>query len=267
MTPRRRITHEGAAEIFEEAVRERALAVLSVHAADEWHTFKSRFLECDPAHAFFVLDYQALDGDSLPEIWPGQCVGVSFRHRNRKVLFATVVEARGHFMVEEQRSIPALRYRWPDSITELQRRAYYRTPVPETMTLLAALWTGGLSGRPRAQAQPLQVVTGSLANLSCGGALVRLAQPCTQEWSENETLGVELQLGDGRPPALLDAYFRGLRHDPLAQSCVALQFIGLEMSVDGRLVLQRLAAAVQRLHRLGSSSGLRNWNSRPEQPE
>jgi hypothetical protein len=33
-------------------------------------------------------------------------------------MFATVVEARGHYMLESG-SVPAVRYRWPQAITEL----------------------------------------------------------------------------------------------------------------------------------------------------
>jgi c-di-GMP-binding flagellar brake protein YcgR len=263
MNLRRRLTQESAAQVFGEAVRERALAVLSLRCAQDWRMFKSRFLECDMNQSFFVLDYQAVNEQALPELWPGQCVGVSFRSRNRKVLFATVVEARGHYMLENG-SVPAVRYRWPQAITELQRRAYYRTPVPEGMVLLATLWRGGLAGRAAVQAGSSQLVSGTLANISCGGALVRLNQPVAIDWSEGELLGLEMQLGDHKRPVLLDAYFRGLRQDEANQSGAALQFIGLELSVDGRLVLQRLANVVQNFHRRAITAGAHLWE-RPAQ--
>ncbi len=264
MNLRRRLTQESAAEMFGEAVRERALAVLSLQSEDQWRMFKSRFLECDPSQSFFVLDYQAVNDQPLPELWPGQCVGVSFRHRNRKVLFATVVEARGHYMLENSTSVPAVRYRWPQAITELQRRAYYRTPVPESVNLAVTLWRGGLAGRTAAQSGGAALLAGSLANISCGGALVRLNQPAAIDWAEGELLGIEMQLGDHKPPAPLDGYFRGLRQDEAGQSGAALQFIGLELSVDGRLVLQRLANVVQRFHRLAITAGAHLWQ-RPQE--
>lgn len=262
MNPRRLITAEHAVPIFQEAVRERALAVLSIQTEHDWLSLKSRFLECNPSRGFFVLDYQPVDETPLPELVPGQCVGVSFRHHGRKLLFATVVEARGHFLVDEQLSVPAIRYRWPESITELQRRAYYRTPVPESANLLASVWPGGLDARAAAQHSPLETTSGTLVNVSCGGALIRLNELSARAWPENETLGVELQLGDGKPPVLVNARSRGARHDELGQLCIAVQFLGLEVSVDGRLVLQRLASAVQRFHRQSIGTGSRSWSRR-----
>jgi c-di-GMP-binding flagellar brake protein YcgR len=264
MNLRRRLTQESAAQMFTEAVRERALAVLSLQCNHDWRTFKSRFLECDFNQSFFVLDYQAVNEQPLPELWPGQCVGVSFRSRNRKVLFATVVEARGHYMLEGNGSVAAIRYRWPQAITELQRRAYYRTPVPEGMVLVATLWRGGLAKRADVQVGASSLVAGTLANISCGGALVRLNQPAAIDWTEGELLGLEVQLGDHKSPALLDAYFRGLRQDEANQSGAALQFIGLELSVEGRLVLQRLANVVQKFHRQAITAGAHLWQ-RPTQ--
>jgi len=250
MKPRRLLAPRDTADIFDYAVQERALAVLTVQDGGEWQTFKSRFLERDPRGRFFVLDYQSVDDRPLPKVIPGQYLGVSLRHKSRKLLFATVVEAKGRFHLDAEHTIPAIRYRWPDSVTELQRRAYYRTTVPPGMNLLVHLWPGGLRARFQAQSDTLQVVTGHLADLSCGGALVRLPQSALPGWTEQQTLGVEMQLPDERPPILLDVHFRGMRRDESGRPAAAIQFVGLELAVDGRVLLQRLASAVQRLHRL-----------------
>ncbi len=260
MKPRRILAPRDAAEIFDYAVQERALAVLTLQEEGAWHTFKSRFLERDPSAHFFVLDYQPVEGESLPPLAPGQYVGVTFRQKSRKVLFATVVEAKGHFVLDDRTTVPAVRYRWPDSMTELQRRSYYRTPVPEGTTLLVSLWPGGITARANAQASTLQVATGDLADLSAGGALVRLHQAAPPPWLDGEVLGAQMQLPDGRPPVLLDARFRGSRPDGSGTPSAALQFVGLEMTVDGRLLLQRLAGSVQRLHRQSMVAGPHGWN-------
>lgn len=251
MKPRRLITPHDAAQIFDRAVHERALAVLTLQDGHLWQTFKSRFLERDPRGRFFVLDYQPVDTTPLPPVAPGQYLGVSFRQRSRKLLFATVVEAKGHFVLDDKTTVPAVRYRWPDSVTELQRRAYYRTPVPPGTTLLASLWAGGTAARASAQGSTLQVSTGELADLSCGGALIRLHQTQRPDWPDEHTLGLEVQLPDGRPPITIDVRYRGARPDENGILNAAVQFVGLEINADGRAVLQRLANSVQRLHRLG----------------
>ncbi len=256
MRPRRVLATQDTAEIIDRAVQERALAVLTLQDGDnEWQTFKSRFLERDRRNRYFVLDYLPCDDQPLPPLAPGHYLGVSFRQRSRKLLFATVVEARGRFMIDQNTSIPAVRYRWPDSMTELQRRAYHRTPVPDGTVLPVAVWSGGANARTVAQTEPRSIITGELADLSCGGALLRLGQADMPPWRDDQTVGLELHLPDGRPPLVIDGRYRGSRQDETGQVCAAIQFIGLELTVDGRAVLQRLANSVQRLHRLGLAAG------------
>jgi len=257
MKPRRIISPEEIWELLDAGVRESTLAVLAVQSDNEWLTFKSRMLERDPQRKFIVLDYQSLADKPLPALTPGQYVGISFRHKSRKIMFASVVEARGKFVVADGQSVAAIRYRWPDSMTELQRRAYHRTPVPPGASLLVSAWAGGCSAWRSAQARALEIVTGQALDISCGGALIRINEPAPPEWRDDQTLGIELQLPDGRDPLLLDAYYRGVRHNNEGEGCMAIQFVGLELSPDGRAALQRLARCVQRFHRLTVVKDLR----------
>jgi c-di-GMP-binding flagellar brake protein YcgR len=257
MKPRRVLAPHDASQIFDRAVQDRALAVLTIQDGREWLSFKSRFLERDRNGRFFVLDYQPVGPDPLPAVAPGQYVGVSFRQKSRKILFATVVEAKGHFVLDDQTTINAVRYRWPDSMTELQRRAYYRTPVPPEMTLQVTLWPGGITARDPDKPRGGYRASGELADISCGGALVTLPKSLPPDWGENDLIGVELQLPDNRPSIATDARHRGVRETPTGTIALAIQFVGLEMTPDGRLVLQRLANCVQRFHRLGIASGNR----------
>jgi c-di-GMP-binding flagellar brake protein YcgR len=236
--------------------------VLTVHENSDWHTFKSRFLERDGNHRFFVLDYQETHGTQPPQLVAGQYVGLSFRFKSRKIMFATVVEAKGRYLVDGKTGVPAVRYRWPESMTELQRRAYYRTPVPHEVRIVVNIWPGGVAARAAAQGETLAVATGEALDMSCGGTLVRLSRMETPPWTHNQTLGVELHLPDGQPPLLVDAYYRGARHDTGSHLCAAVQFVGLELSLDGRGVLQRLARCVQRFHRTTLANDLRSGRAR-----
>ena len=262
MRPRRILTLEETSVIIDQAVQQSALAVLTVHEGDSWHTFKSRFLEHHADRRFFVLDYQETHGATPPPLASGQYVGVSFRYRSRKVMFATVVEAKGRYLVDGRTSVPAIRYRWPESMTELQRRAYYRTPVPPEIRVLANIWPGGVTARAPSQSAPLSITTGEAVDLSCGGTLIRLSQVEAPKWTDNQTLGVELHLPDGQPALLVDAYYRGTRYDHENHLCAAVQFVGLELSPDGRSLLQRLARCVQKLHRLTLTNELRSRRTR-----
>lgn len=251
--------------VFDRAVSSRAIAQITVQVDEGWRTFKCRFLERDQAKRYFVLDYESVNGAALPPLALGQYVGVSFRHTSHKIMFASVVEAKGKFVAADDRKVSAIRYRWPESVTELQRRSFYRTEVPEGMSLLAHVWPGGVARRAAAQGESLEVIGGELVDLSCGGTFVRLQHSGQLPWPENTTVGIEFQLGDGKPPILVDANARGCRTDENGNACVAVQFVGLEMSVDGRLVLQRLAQAVQRLHRASLSSNPRVQRDAPGQ--
>lgn len=257
MRPRRILGHQETAQILDQAVHENALVVLSVQEDDEWRTFKSHFLERDSGSKFFVLDYQETHGIEPAPLVPGQYVGISFRYKSRKIMFATVMEAKGSYAIDEQQNITAARYRWPESMTEMQRRAYHRTFVPDGTRLSASIWRGGLAARAKAQGSSLAVLSGEAVDLSCGGTLIRVRQTVPNEWREGQTFGLELDLGDNRPPIQLDAYYRGVRPDNHDTTCVAIQFVGLEISPDGREVLHRLSRAVQQFHRKALSANLR----------
>ncbi len=263
MRPRRVIAPVEATTMFDQAVRENAIAVVSVQDGDDWSTMKSRFLERDGGRRFFVLDYAAQAAEVLPSLTPGQYVGVSFRHRSRKIMFSTVVEAKGRYALEGRDPLPAIRYRWPQSITELQRRAYYRTRAPSGVTLPVSMWEGGVSHRVSAQSAPLSIVSGAVIDISCGGCLIGCGMASAPTWAEGATLGAELTLNDGRAPIVVNANYRGARHDETGQLCIALQFVGLEFNADGRAALQRLTTAVQKLHRLTSVSNTSERGSEP----
>lgn len=257
MRPRRILTAQDTAEILDQAVNEHALAVLSIQdQSDNWQTFKSRFLERDPNRRFIVLDFQDTHGTPPPGLMPGQYVGISFRYRSRKVMFASVVEAKGRYALADKTSVPAVRYRWPEGLTELQRRAYQRTPLPAGLCIPAKVWPGG--ARPGDSDATRVSVQADTLDLSCGGACLRLPENTAIPWSDGQTLGVELQVPDGRPALLLNAYFRGCRAEGSGGQTLAVQFVGLELSQEGRAVLQRLARLVQRFNRQGMTTGAKH---------
>ncbi len=254
MNPRRMASGFDTADIFARAARERALTVVSIHNGDTWRQFKSRFLERDPARRFFVLDH-VFESDPPPPVTTGQCVGVSLRQSSRKFLFSTIVEAKGNFVFDAKTSVPALRYRWPEHVTELQRRVYYRTPVPpDSPPISVRFWRGGAAALAAANTQPQQFA-GKVVNLSCGGAQIAFDGVARVDWAEDELLGIELNVGDGRAPIVIDARFRGARADESYGASIAVQFMGLELDPNGRQSLQRLAYCVQRLHRLNAAIG------------
>lgn len=262
MKPRDILTRNDVEEVLQEAVNSQTLATITVNMADGWQVFKSRFLERDPAQHFVVLEHQPLHGITPPSVEVGQCVGISFRHHSRKVMFATVVEACGKFVGEGNEQLAAIRYRWPETMVEMQRRAYNRTVVPPTVVLQASIWPGGVQlckGRgPTAES----IVSGALLDLSCGGALLQLNQTQPPAWPLDLTVGLELQLPDGRPPVMLDAHYRGARQTENGRINGAFQFVGLELSIDGRAVLQRLARTIQKFNRMTVVEELRGSAAR-----
>lgn len=263
MNPRRILTPHEAAEIIDHAVREQALAVLTLQTGAEWCSFKSKFLERDPQRRFIVLDYQETHGRTPPPLTPGQYVGLSFRHKSRKIMCATVIEAKGRYVPDGGQSTAAIRYRWPDTLNELQRRAYYRTLIPAGTHVAASVWLGGVGARSEATRAAGASFQGHALDISCGGTLLELGGAATPSWEDDKTVGVELHLPDGRPPLVVDAYFRGVRSGPANTAQVALQFVGLELSSDGRAVLQRIARCVQKFHRLAQAGDMRATLSRP----
>jgi c-di-GMP-binding flagellar brake protein YcgR len=245
--------------VLEPARRDRALdeatsrnvgVVLSMRGGEEWSVFKSRFLGADDSHNHLVVEYPpAPVGTRRPDVQLGENIGVAFRRGHKKCVFTAVVMARGEYALNGQTRVESLTLSWPDSVQELQRRAYYRVPVPRTRNVSVLVFRGGTSQRKKARSAHWPKCTARLSDLSAGGMRVVLPPGKKLPLNCGDAVGLEFQPEVSGPMFLIDAVLRHVAPTADESLALGLQFVGLEASVDGRKTLQQLLRVVSQYQR------------------
>ncbi len=233
-------------ELLHEAASRYLAVVVTCRAADGWTTLRSRFLGTDAKDQQLFIEYPSGSGTVTPEIVGGQNIGVSFRRSHKKCVFNTMVLGRCQFSLSATEGLPALKLRWPEQMCELQRRLYYRAPVPEGITVPVELWRGRAEDR-RSQNDP--IYRGTMLDLSAGGVSVALPSDDSPCWHEGDPASCEFQAGSGEPPTTVSGR---LRHwEEIGGGCVrvGLHFVGLDSSPDQRDTLERVIHVTVRFQR------------------
>ena len=159
----------------------------------------------------------------------------------------------------------------PDRIGVVQRRSYFRANVPESLKVSVVIWHR--TSRRRAKEATPTYFEGRLMDISAGGAQLLMplkgsAPGATSGMGESEFrkgqfIGVRLTPVPYETPLMFTAQIRNVL--PTASRndlCLGLQIVGLEASEEGREVLSRLAAVVDRYYQM-NQSGARGASRRP----
>jgi len=227
-----------------EAVSSRLPLQLSCLLPNGWEIMKSRFLATESESEHILLDYPTPADYPCPGLEPEQNIGVSFRLGHRKYVFTTSVTGALEQRKSRGKTRWALRIRWPETMQELQRRLYYRAPVPDRIHIPVDIWD---QPAMTDQALPSGMTRGRMLDLSAGGVGLSLADEAAQNWRENEHLVCRFSPQPGGVPLEIKARFRHRESLGPGRSRVGLQFVGLETSPDGKATLQRLNEMTRRL--------------------
>ncbi len=237
-------------QILIEASERRTPIVLSRKEASGWRTFKSRLLGAEPIAQRLIVEYPVGHaGDKAPDIHRGESVGVAFRKGHKKCMFASVVDGKKRFQIDDANRVGALLLRWPTDLQQLQRRVYYRAPVPHDRAIKVTFWRGGVTHESRAGSAEIPIHAGWLMNLSAGGMAVVASSDKCGLLTPGDTVGCRFEPTSGSTLAL-DAALRHAEPGESGLTRLGFQFIGLELSDQGRAALRVLAHVVSRFQRL-----------------
>lgn len=240
-----------SSQAIDEAACRNMAVVLSLQEAGAWSVHKSRFLGAtEPQHRLFV-EYPAAAAPNLPtpDIRVGEHIGVAFRRGHKKCVFTSVVLERGDYGLNDEIRVQSLTLSWPDSVQELQRRAYYRAAVPRHRNVAVEIWQGSTADRKKAGTAIWPSYTGRALDLSAGGMRLILASNQNPRLNAGAGVGLEFQPEPMGPAFLLNGLLRHIGPLPDGSIAIGLQFVGLEATVDGRKVLQQLLRAVNQYQR------------------
>ncbi len=253
--------------VLQTVVEGRTPAIMSYLSKDKWHVAKVLMKDlvdgklcvegCRPAKRPHPLNIRV-----------DQPVGVNFKHAYGKFVFDTTVLALEPSSDPEAGGTIVLAM--PDRLGVVQRRSYFRVNVPQSLKVSVVIWHR-TSQRHTKKEAARTYFEGRLMDISAGGAQLTMPLKDTaenpetamseSEFRKGQFIGVRFTPMPYETPLMFNAQIRNIL--PTADGsamCLGLQIVGLEASDEGREVLSRLAAVVDRYYQMNQS------NSREQAP-
>lgn len=234
-----------AEEILAETARGRTIVGLTWRDdRRRWMIAKARLVEADRGRDGLLIECKHAaddDGDEIPQL--GQDLAVSFRRGSRKCVFNTTVLGRDIHGDGERHHL-VLRVAWPNDLHELQRRLFYRTPVPRGRFIPVDLWIN----TQQDEAQPFPQ-RGRMLDLSAGGLSVELPREARPRWRNDEQLSCRFVNDAQRGPIEVSARLTHYNRLPDGHVRLGLQFLGLDAGEEGRRTLNRIENMTGKLRR------------------
>lgn len=237
-------------EILIDAADRLVQVTISRRVDDGWGTYKSVLLQADSQGRCLVIQQPLpAEGHPPPELVAGEIVGLSFRRGHKKCMCSVEITRLLAYPLDGE-SLPAFEVLWPDKLQEMQRRVYYRADVPKGRRIEVNVWDGGTRGRQAAQLRDVPNHVGLLQDLSAGGCSVLFNAARDPQLEDGDTVGLQFQPDPRSAPILMDAVFRHAEHISNEQIALGFQFVGLEMTPEGRSLLQSLSRIVSTFLRI-----------------
>ncbi|HOB73163.1 MAG TPA: PilZ domain-containing protein [Phycisphaerae bacterium] len=224
-------------ELLREAVSRQLPLMLSYRLESGWSTSKSHFLGFDRSSGDLVVAVPSGPTHLSPHIIEGQTLGVSFRRAHRNYVFETMITGRCFYSVGREDDVPAICLLWPDAVCELQRRLYYRTPLPPNVYLpvRVSLWHPEAGHEDDARPR-----WGRMLNLSAGGLSLELKGADNPRWQTNTEVLCSFVAQAGSPPVELYGHMRYLDEQRDGTVRMGVQFLALETFSENRPALEQV---------------------------
>lgn len=234
-------------ELLREAASRQAPLTLNCRLEDGWTTGRSFLLGFERSSGDLIVAYPMCPLCVQPEIVEGQSVGVSFRRAHRKCVFETTVTGRCNYSVGRLDDVPALRLEWPASIGEMQRRVYYRTPVPQDVEMPVQVQLRGGDGEGEASRG---VCRGRMVNVSAGGVGVLIKNEDNPRWASDTRVNCTFTASAGVPVTNLYGHMRYLYEQPEGGVRMGVQFVGLETDGQARSTLEQIVELTRKFQEI-----------------
>jgi len=127
----------------------------------------------------------------------------------------------------------------------MQRRAYWRVKVPPKLNIRVLFWHRGYMDNT--EEAPLDNYwQGQLLDLSAGGSRISVDVAQGSNFRTGQLVGLQFTPGYYQKPILLEAQIKHLSEIPEEkQLVIGVEFLGLEVSGQGRRKLRRILDVVE----------------------
>jgi hypothetical protein len=249
-------------EILVRLVDKRVSAIMSYLSKDKWYVAKVTLTELGAYR--LNAEIQPSKNPNPVNIQDDQPVGISLKYGYGKFIFESKVIALEPSTDGQSGGVVVLAV--PDRIEIIQRRNYFRVEVPSSLKVNTLIWPRRKQGAQNESASsngqtqrqhdgPDQYWQGRLVDISAGGAQIALESSTKEDFKNGQFLGIRFTPMPYETPVMFNAQIRNIL--PTADGsniCLGLQIVGLEASLEGREVLQRLCSVVEQYHQMNQSS-------------
>ncbi len=171
-----------------------------------------------------------------------QPVGISFQIEHEKFIFDTTVMG---FESSVATKGGRILLEMPDRIEKMPRRAYERQAVPEELNVHVLFWHRGHIDNVN-HSPTESYWQGKMINLSAGGTQVAVSSSLADCFTPGQLIGMQFTPMFYQKPILVEAQIIHLKPDnETGKLFLGLEFLGLEVSIDGRNILHRLMDVVE----------------------
>lgn len=227
-----------AVQVLCDAADASSSAVISYIKDGRWQIAKSVLHEVVDTGLIIELT-SGREAEAFPVNQP---VGISLRHEHIKYIFETHVTAANQDVSDGD--IKRYTVALPNRIEMLKRRAYNRVSPPRTMNVNVTFWHRGYNDC-QADEPSENYWQGSLVDLSAGGLLMSVKDDAGECFRQDQYLGLQFTPMFYQKPIMLEGKINRLGEcDETGKVNIALEFLGLEASGEGREKIHRLVSIV-----------------------
>lgn len=236
----------GLVNIISLAAFQHKTGVMTFLAFGRWQVVRVGILKC--SEQTIVLEVMSSGNSVSQNIRINQPVGLSFQMDCSKYLCESTVVGVDSSVLEGQNGKVLLEL--PRRMQKISRRAYQRQAVPEGIHVKVLFWHRGFLDK--ASAVPADCYwQGQLQNLSAGGIRVAVGLEKRNCFSIGQLFGIQFTPMCYQKPILAEGQLRYIREDKETHTLsLGIEFLGLEISVEGRAILQRLLETVEEYRRM-----------------
>jgi len=212
----------------------------------KWQVVKIGFVRCNGQ--FMVVEILSGGLDLSSKLRINQPVGISFQVDFDKYIFESVICGVENPVSDTENERILLQL--PERMQKIHRRAYQRQPVPGELNVKILFWHRGFLDK-------ISVVPvdhywqGQLLDLSAGGVRVGIEIDKKDCFTISQVVGLQFTPLYYQKPILAEGHIRYITEDSDKQTLyLGIEFLGLEVSVDGRAILQRLLDTVKEYQKI-----------------
>lgn len=234
------LKEEKALEAVSQAVLCRSTARMCHMAGGKW--IRNDVMLCELTESGIVIETLQGHTTHLEKLQIQQPVGISFQLEHDKYIFdSTILGFESAITTPGGRILIEI----PEVMEKMPRRAYERQPVPANLNVQVLFWHRGYCDNTNRV--PVESYwQGQLMNLSAGGAQVCVPSTIEDCFRPNQLVGLQFTPMFYQKPILLEAQIIHIKPEQSkGELYLGLEFLGLEVSIDGRSILHRLTEIVE----------------------